>query len=156
MRAKRVARTLHIADAVITESCLRGRHGDESEIQVGAAAVITPTGWDYIRDSRLRVVRGHAAQGAAPAPAAPPRSAAGATSPGGASSAQLREVQPPAADSTSIRSRGRFDHPDQPFGCKTDEFGSGFAACGGGLGEAEFEALVQSLTDHIMERLNGS
>lgn len=146
-----LAGTLHISEAVITAGLLQQRHGDEGEVQVGAAAVITPTGWDYIRDHRLRVARGHSAPPSRP-PAAPARQSGGASG-----STQIREVQPPAADDTSIRSQGRCDYPEQPFGCKTDEFGSGFAGSGGApQTEEEFEALVQSITDHIMTRLNGS
>ena len=144
---------LHRADAVITSEGLTRQHGGESEIQVAAGAVITPTGWDYIRDHRLRVVRGHGAAPSVQSRMAAPSASAVGTGGGQAASAQVREVQPPAADGTSIRPQGRCDHPDQPFGCKTDEFGSGFVA-GGPVGEADFEAMVQRITDHIMERLS--
>lgn len=150
-----MAGTLHIDDAVITEGCLRGQHGDETEIQVSVGAVITPTGWDYIRDHRLRVVRGPAARPPAGVPGPAPGDAASWSTTFGPSSGQVRQVEPPAADGASIRSQGRFDHPDEPFGCKTDEFGSGYAA-DGAASEAEFEALVQRITDQIMERLSGT
>jgi len=152
-----VAGTLHIREAVITEACLRARHGDESEIAVGDGAVITPSGWDYIRDHRLRVVRGAADQACGATPSAPAPAASGSGS--AATPGQIREVQPPAADGTSIRAPGRFEHPEQSYGCKTDEFGSGYAAAdgtAGAVGDAEFEAMVQRITDLIMERLESS
>ncbi|MFH1568935.1 MAG: hypothetical protein ABIL09_13135 [Gemmatimonadota bacterium] len=151
-----MADILHIADAVVTEDCLRRRHQGETAVQVGRAAVITPTGYDYLRAHRLRLTRGDGTSGAAAAPAGAAPSARHAS--------QVREVRPPTADGQSIRPEGRFEHKDRPFGCKTDDFGSGFAAASGGRGtapaaagltEAELEALVQRLTDEIMERLNG-
>jgi len=156
-----VAGLLHITDLVVTEACLRQQHRDEAEILVSIRSVITPTGWDYIRNHRLRVRRGDAAgvQAAAttsgPAPPSSPPTA-------------IPEVLPAAADGASIQQLGRFDHPDRPFGCKNDDFGSGFAdsslrQVGAARASAtapvagqnpEFEALVQQITDEIMERLN--
>ena len=148
-----MAGALHIADAVVTGASLRGQHGDETEIQVGAGAVITPTGWDYIRDHRLRLTRGQGAAGQnTPAREATPPVATRAS---GTASSQVREIKPPSADGTSIQAQGRCDFPDQAYGCKTDEFGSGYASVGADEGE-DFETLVQRITDHIMERLSGT
>ena len=157
-----MAGPLRITDPVVTGDCLRQQHRDEAEILVTSRAVITPTGWDYIRNHRLRVRRDeptgvHAADpGLGPLAPSPDSSA-------------IREVLPVAADGASIRQVGRFDHPDQPFGCKNDDFGSGFAEPGSPQDcdampaqatppvagqDPAFEALVQQITDEIMKRLN--
>ncbi len=174
-----MAGAVHIADPVVTGDSLARQHQGEEEVRVAARAVITPTGWDYIRQHRLRVVRGE--------PDPPPQS-----QPVPASSAppdpQIAEVRPLSAEEMRLVQEGRCDHPDRPYGCETDEFGSGFVepssccecgvegerkkpgtsdACGGcnrqktveppvdpGRG-ADIEALVQYITDEIMARLEG-
>jgi len=157
-----VAGLLRITDPVVTEDCLRQQHGDEAELLVGRRAVITPTGWDYIRNHRLRVRREDSAEERAADPGL--RSAAPSPEP-----SAIPEVLPVAADGASIRQLGRFDHPDRPFGCKNDDFGSGFAEPSSDQNsdarqapttppvagqDPAFEALVQQITDVIMKRLN--
>jgi hypothetical protein len=96
----------------------------------------------------------------------------------------VREVPPPAvATPTQLVPESRCEHPEQPYGCKTDEFGSGFVEpsachdcqvhgeckegaaqtdCEGcnrhrtlqNLAPADLEALVQQITDQIMAQLN--
>jgi hypothetical protein len=156
-----MAGRLHISEAVVTEEVLRARHAGQEEVSVNAGAVVTPTGWDYLRRHRMRLTR------------------AQATGPGGSqpASGAVPEVLPPGAEG-GLLSRGRCDHPDRPYGCKTEEFGSGFVepsscsrcavyqaelagrpSCGCGgcnrrvAAEEEEEALVQRLTDEIMRRL---
>jgi len=160
-----VAGPLRITDPVITEDCLRQQHRDEAELLVGSRAIITPTGWDYIRNHRLRVQHDEHDE---PAGEPPADSGLGPAAPSPEPSA-IPEVLPVAADGASIRQVGRFDHPDQPFGCKNDDFGSGFAEPSSGqdgdAGQApptppvagqdpSFEALVQQITDVIMKRIN--
>ena len=119
--------TCHIDAPVVTEALLRQQHQGQEELSVLPGAVITPTGWDYIRQRRLRVVRGEA-------PAVVQPSAPGL----------ITELTP-----SSLVQEGRCDHPDRSCGCQTEEFGSGFvepASCGecalhpphvqGGCGEA--------------------
>ena len=117
--------TCHIDAQVVTEALLRQEHQSQEELSVLPGAVITPTGWDYIRQHRLRVVRR-----VAPAPAQP-------SAPG-----LITELTP-----SSLVQEGRCDHPDRSCGCQTEEFGSGFVephSCGecavhhsqGGCGEA--------------------
>ncbi len=99
----------HIAAPVVTEEVLRQQHQDEEEICLSPGAVVTPTGWDYIRRHRLRVGRGEAG---APARSQP---------------RLIQEVRP-----GTLVPEGRCEHPDQSCGCKDEEFGSGFvepAAC---------------------------
>jgi len=50
---------------------------------------------------------------------------------------------------------GACEHPDRPYGCKTDEFGSGFAESSGKTDDrdSDFEALVQQITDLVMAEL---
>ena len=72
------------------------------------------------------------------------------------------------ADGQKVVPETRCDYPDRPFGCETDEFGSGFAepespaACNSPGGDAEasegarrpgVEALIQTITDQIMVRI---
>ena len=156
-----MANQLHISEAVVTDEVLRARHAGQEEVSVNDGAVVTPTGWDYLRSHGLRLTRGPAGPGAEPPPAGP-----------------VPEVLPPGAEG-GLLSRGRCDHPDRAYGCKTEEFGSGFVepsscsgcavyqaevagrpSCGCGgcnrrvAADVETEALVQKLTDEIMRRLN--
>ena len=115
---------------IITEALLRQQHQGQEELCLLPGAVITPTGWDYIRQHRVRVSRGEAP------PAAPP-----ALTPA-LSAGLIPEMTP-----SSLVQEGRCDHPGRSCGCQTEEFGSGFvepASCGdcsvhhaeGGCGEA--------------------
>jgi hypothetical protein len=162
-----VAGTLHIAEPVVTEEVLRARHAGQDEVVVADEAVVTPTGWDYVRSNRIRLRRA--------ASAAQPASAVGA--PGLMAADGIAEVLPPDVES-GVLGRGRCDHPDRAYGCKTEEFGSGFVepgACGDcavhkamqagasgcscsgcnreSLSGDDVESLVQRLTDEIMRRL---
>ncbi|MCC7265330.1 MAG: hypothetical protein IT369_22735 [Candidatus Latescibacteria bacterium] len=115
---------------VITEALLRQHHQGQEELRLLPGAVITPTGWDYLRQHRVKVSRGEAPP-PAPAPAAP-----------ASGHGLIPEMIP-----SSLVQEGRYDHPDRSCGCQTEEFGSGFvepASCGecsvhhaeGGCGEA--------------------
>lgn len=163
---------LYIADPVVTEDTLGQQHQGQKEVWVDPQAVITPTGWDYIRQHQLQVSRMETESATA--------------GPEEAEGSQLTEVQP-AAEIRLVQ-EGRCDHPDHAYGCKTDEFGSGFAepsscsdcaihqlqqqgkanaGCQGcnrhktiqelvAAGEAaDMEALAQQITDQILERLEG-
>ena len=158
---------LDIAAAVITEQVLRAHHSGEDEVMVTPDAIITPSAWDYLRFHRLRLNRGSSAG----APAPDPQSPAGETA--------IAEVLPPGSEA-GVLSQGRCDHPDRAYGCRTEEFGSGFVepscctecavrkaqntgargcSCGGcnrNGTDAGTEALVQQLTDEIMKRLGQS
>ncbi len=158
-----MAGRLHISETVVTEEILRARHAGQQEVSVATEAVVTPTGWDYLRSHGVRLTRGESPGrgGSGPAPAE-----------------AVAEVLPPGAEG-GVLARGRCDHPDRPYGCKTEEFGSGFVepsscsecavyraeaagrpnvGCGGcnrrAAADREEEALVQRLTDEIMRRLN--
>lgn len=154
-----MAQALDITAAVVTEEVLRASHAGESEIRVPAAAVVTPSAWDYVRYHRLQLTCGSRLMGSSSvAPTA----------------AAIAEVLPPGSEA-GVLSRGRCDHPDRPYGCRTEEFGSGFVEsaccsdcarkqaldaragnCGScSDGDAEMETLVQQLTDEIMKRLGG-
>ena len=169
----------HIADRVVTGDTLARQHQGEEEVRVSPRAVVTPTGWDYIRQHRLALVRGEP-ESVAQGPAAP--AADGSRSP------RIAEVRPLSPDEMRLVQEGRCDHPDRPYGCETDEFGSGFAepasCCDCGVGgesqepgpteacdgcnrkngaaaasdpgrDDEIDALVQYITDEIMARLEG-
>ena len=111
-----MADALHIDEAVITEDCISRRHGGEGEIHILKSAVITPTGWDFIRHHHLQVVRvERAALGAV----------ARSSGVSGAERRTIREISP-SADDTSLLQQGRYDFPNRPCGCKEEEFGSGF------------------------------
>ena len=85
---------LYIEDAVVTGDLLAQRHVSEEEVRVGEAAIVTPTGWDYLRQKRLRLSRGSLA---AAAPAALPSSAAAALV--------------PEVTAAKIEGAGRCEHP---------------------------------------------
>lgn len=108
--------SLFLDAPVLTEALLHQEHQGQEELRLRPGAVITPTGWDYIRQHHLKVVRGEAP---APAPVGP----ASAPAPG-----LIPELTP-----SSLVQEGRCDHPDRACGCQTEEFGSGFvepASCG--------------------------
>ncbi|NKB70170.1 MAG: hypothetical protein GKR89_24105 [Candidatus Latescibacteria bacterium] len=99
-----MAGQFRIEDQVVTGDALQRQHQGQGQVSVLPQAVITPTGWDYIRQHRLEVVRSTTA----------PQSLPEAEDADTAVAAQ--QSQP-----------GRCDQPDKPFGCQTEEFGSGFA-----------------------------
>ncbi len=111
---------------VITEALLRQQHQGQEELRLLPGAVVTPTGWEYLRQHRVKVTRGQAPAPATPAP----------------NTGLIPELTP-----SSLVQEGRCDHPDRSCGCQAEEFGSGFvepASCGecsihhaeGGCGEA--------------------
>ncbi len=117
-----MAQTLVVTDQVLTGDALRQRHRGEGVVQVAPRTVLTPSAWDFVRQQRLEVVR---APGAAtadpPEPAATPMAAPAEPEAPAAVGAAIREVVP------RMIAAGRCDHPDRAFGCRTEEFGSGFA-----------------------------
>ena len=153
-----MTQVLDISEAVVTEHVLRARHAGEPGVRVAPGAIVTPSGWDFLRLHRVHLTRG----------------AVGPTSrqevPASTPAARvISEVLPPGSEA-GVLSRGRCDHPDRPYGCRTEEFGSGFAepstcsACAvqqGGANRATdtdeaTENLVQTLTNEIMRRLEHS
>ena len=175
-----MAGILHIGEMVVTDQVLRQRHAGQAEVLVAPRAVVTPSGWDYLRDQRLQLRRGDV-RGPRQHPQAPASSPQAGPAAGGAapSRGEIPEVLPPGSDA-GVLSRGRYEHPDRAFGCRTEEFGSGFvepsscgdcavqrSAAGSGScacdgcnkapagGGDDLEALVQRLTDEIMARLGG-
>lgn len=157
-----MAAPLHIDASLVTEALLTQLLKDEREISLADGAIITPSARDYMRLHRVTVV--DARRSAAPSRTVAPSEMG----------TPIQEVLPPGAEG-GLLYQGRCDHPDRSFGCRTEEFGSGFvqpaccAACAakgsnGGPGcdcdgcnrqgdDASFEALVQKLTDEIMARL---
>ena len=156
-----MTQVLDIPEAVVTEQVLRALHGGETDVCVAPGAIVTPSGWDFLRLHRLRLTRG--AVGPMSRTAAPVSAAS-----------QISEVLPPGSEA-GVLSRGRCDHPDRPYGCRTEEFGSGFVepatcsacavqqmgaqshGCGGcnrsTASDEATETLVQTLTNEIMRRL---
>ena len=104
-----MASILYIEEAVVTGDLLSRLHGDESEIRIADSAIVTPTGWDYIRQHRVQLSKGEA-------PAFPRRSPNGV-----ADVSQISEVEPLQMDGA-----GRCEHPGRSCGCQTEEFGSGY------------------------------
>ena len=172
-----MASVLYIADPVVTEELLSQQHQGQEEVRVDPRSVITPTGWDYIRQHRLQLSRGEAE----PPPPEPPPPEASLTP-----EIAIPEISPAVADENRLVQEGRCDYPERPYGCRTEEFGSGFAESSSGQdrpvhqspppGEsgadgkgnnrheivqgtvsgdraADLEALVQRITDAVMERL---
>ena len=122
---------LHIVDSVVTEEVLRRRHDGETDVHICTRAVITPTGWDFIRDQRLQVTRVERAALLSGGAVSGPPSSGGSTAVGrsdslpGNGSDAIQEIRP-VTDGTSLIQQGRCDFPGKSFGCKTEEFGSGF------------------------------
>ena len=170
-----MTQVLDITAAVVTQDVLSKAHAGEQEVRVDPGALVTPSAWDFLCYHRLRLIRGSAASATASSAERSYVAAAPATS--GATA--ITEILPPGSDA-GVLSRGRYDHPDKAFGCRSEEFGSGFVEpsccsdcairqarevqpaggnCGcGGCNKAatpddDSEALVQQLTDEIMRRL---
>jgi hypothetical protein len=119
-----MAQILVVTDQVLTGDGLRQQHRGEDVVQVASRTVLTPSAWDFVRQQRLEVVRGEVSAAAAqPEPAAMPMAgtAAGPDAVPAVVGAAIREVVP------QMIAAGRCDHPDRAFGCRTEEFGSGFA-----------------------------
>ncbi len=149
-----MANVLYVAEAVITEDLLRRLHQGQEEIHFGSKTVVTPTGWDFIREHQLQVSRGEAPSGAE----TNGQSAEGISGVGSEPAASenrqtggelIEEVTP------QMVQEGCCDHPDRPYGCKTDEFGSGFAESStqNGDRDSDIETLVQQITDLVMAEL---
>ncbi len=102
-----MASVLYIEEAVITGDMLSRRHAGEEQVCVDEGAIVTPTGWDYLRQKRLPLSRGKSPEPATPAAQAPAR--------------LIAEVEAPQMDGA-----GRCDHPGRSCGCQTEEFGSGY------------------------------
>jgi hypothetical protein len=158
-----MATVLSIAASVLTGDDLRRQHDGEEELLLSAGTVLTPTAWDYLREAGLRVVKTPSESGTAP-PEAGNRSttAADASSrtPASVSGPPIHEVQP-----AQMVCAGRCELPNESFGCKSEEFGSGFAGPGVATGsseapvaelpvdEQELEVLIQRITDLVMSEL---
>ena len=155
-----MTKVLFIAEPVLTGDLLRRLHQGQQQLCCEPGAVITPTGWDYIRQYRLQVSRG-----SAPAPTSGPGIALPLPNPGSSldnDQELIKEVPP------QMVSLGRCDQPDQPYGCRNDEFGSGFAspppkerpASPGARqdpedasGQLDIETLIQQITDLVIDEL---
>ena len=169
-----MANVLYIGDPVVTEATLHRHHDVQAEICISPAAVVTPTGWDYIRNRRLRLTRGQVPAGSSsPVPVA-----------------RTESVGESVAANTALIQAGRCERPGECFGCDGgEEFGSGFvepascsacpvrklidqglpnSGCGGcnrhtaneraakgaaANGAGGVEGLVQHITDQIVQRL---
>jgi hypothetical protein len=168
-----MATVLSITASVLTGDDLRRQHDGEEELLLTAGTVLTPTAWDYLREAGLRVVKTPTDSGTAPrTPAAGgtalPEAANGPSITAEASGegtpsvpgAQIQEVQP-----AQMVCAGRCELPNESFGCKSEEFGSGFAGPGAAsesaeapaaelpVDEQELEALIQRITDLVMSEL---
>lgn len=103
---------LHIQEMVVTGDDLARAHQGQEVLCVVAAAVLTPTAWDYIRDQRLRLTRGESAS----------------VSESVALSASTNLV-----NEAQMVPHAQCDQPGSSCECTTEEFGSGFVqpeSCG--------------------------
>ena len=103
-----MASILYIEEAVVTGDILSRRHGDESEVYIADSAIVTPTGWDYLRQHRVQLSKGEI-------PISPRGSSDGEGHP------SIPEVEPAQMDGS-----GRCELPSRSCGCQTEEFGSGY------------------------------
>ena len=93
-----LAAVLYIGEAVITEATLQRHHRGQGEIRIPDNAVVTPTGWDFVRRPRLPLPRGQV--------------------PAGASG--------DVASETALIQTGTCAEPDACYGCAGgEEFGAG-------------------------------
>ena len=120
-----MASTLYIEEAVVTGDILSRRHGDESEVYIADSAIVTPTGWDYLRQHRVQLSRGEV-------PEVPQHS-----SDDSSDTPKITEIQPPQMDGS-----GRCEQPERSCGCQTEEFGSGYV-----------ERLSNTESDRVMDEI---
>ena len=113
-----MAGVLYIDSPVITEVALSRQHEGEDEVVVINSAVITPSGWDYLRRHRLRLTRGEA--GTEPASRTPV--SAQTLPPSDAESSQHGNV----SAGQQLVQQGICHYPSRCYGCESEEFGSGF------------------------------
>jgi hypothetical protein len=167
--------TLTVREKVVTADVLARCHNGQARLCLEPGAVLTPSGWDFVNQHRMEVLRGAA-------PPAGPGAAPSRPSPREAwADPEIREVMPAVAEDTRILQEGRCEHPDRACGCQTEEFGSGFvepadcddcavramprekdaAACDGcnrqpappAADAVDLEKLVRLITDRVLARL---
>ena len=100
-----MASVLYVEESVVTGDVLVKTHSDEEEVCVSETAILTPTGWDYLRNFRLRLVRGYGPGSTKPIP----------------QKAVLKQIDPNEMDGLGI-----CNQPESSCGCVDEEFGSGF------------------------------
>ena len=162
---------LTLDETLITEPLLAQQQQGEEAVRLVPGAIITPSARDYLRLHSVVVVEEGASASPGPGGTGNAGQAGYAGQSGGTS---IQEILPPGAEG-GLLYHGRCDHPDRAYGCRDEEFGSGFVepaccdACAkagrnGAPGcdcencsvpgnDAELESLVQRLTDEIMSRL---
>jgi hypothetical protein len=94
---------LYIEESIVTGEILVGAHSGEREVCVNETAIVTPTGWDFLRNSRLRLIRSSVTKKPV-------------------SSRLVKEK----TDQYMMDGLGRCNQPDCSSGCIDEEFGSGF------------------------------
>ena len=168
--------TLTIEERVVTAEVLGRVHQGQVQLCLSPGSVLTPSGWDFVNQHHLEVVRGTAP----PALRVPPGKQDSRPTP----VPEISEVLPSVAEDTRIVQEGRCDHPDRACGCESEEFGSGFvepddcgdstvrriqregdaAPCDGpgrqdavqdssGENNLDEEALVRLVTEQVLARL---
>ena len=119
---------LYIEESVVTGEILAGAHSAEREVCVNETAIVTPTGWDFLRNARLRLIRGSASK----------------------KTVSLRAVEK-KTDEHMMDGLGRCNQPERSCGCVDEEFGSGFAESNfhgdGNVYKIIIETLIKKLVD---------
>ncbi|MAN23281.1 MAG: hypothetical protein CME10_03340 [Gemmatimonadetes bacterium] len=98
-----MASVLYVEESVVTGDILVNVHSEEEEVCVSETAIVTPTGWDYLRNKRLRLIRGSKSKKAIP-----------------------QELDSKHISQNEMDGIGRCDQPESSCGCVDEEFGSGF------------------------------
>jgi hypothetical protein len=168
--------TLTVEERVVTAEVLGRLHQGQALLRLSPGSVLTPSGWDYVNQHHLEVVRG----AAPPVLPGPPEELDTRPAP----VPEISEVLPSVAEDTRIVQEGRCDHPDRACGCESEEFGSGFvesddgrdstvrriqregdaAPCDGpdrqdaardssGANDLDEETLVRLITEQVLARL---
>ena len=94
---------LYIEESVVTGEILAGAYSGEQEVCLTETAIVTPTGWDFLRNSRLRLIRDRVSK----------------------KTVSLRAVEE-KTDEYMMDGLGRCNQPESSCGCVDEEFGSGF------------------------------
>ena len=126
-----MASILYIEEAVVTGDILSRRHGDEAEICIADSSIVTPTGWDYLRQHRVQLSRGEA-------PEVPQHS-----SDDSSDLSKITEIQPSQMDGS-----GRCEQPERSCGCQTEEFGSGYVER---LNDTESDRLMNEIVNRYLK-----
>ena len=123
-----MASVLYVEESVVTGDILVNVHSEEEEVCVSESAIVTPTGWDYLRNKRLRLIRGSKSKKAIP-----------------------QELDSKHTSQNEMDGIGRCDQPESSCGCVDEEFGSGFAESNLHGDVNVYKIIIETLIEKLVD-----